>query len=180
MALHRIRLERKTKKTVLIVGEGETERAFLQHLKESFIQRESDVHVKVECGSGGDPKSVIQKAVRLKSSRSYDECYVLIDSDRPVVLDARLKQKMGRKPGIKILEATPCLEGLLLAIVEHQNFLQKGASSDTCKQVFETNYISSGNKTDKRAYAPKFSRDLIEKRRSALSQLDAILKALQV
>lgn len=45
---------RKTKTAILIVGEGPTEKAFLQYLQEIYISREADVAVKIECGS--DPR----------------------------------------------------------------------------------------------------------------------------
>lgn len=47
---------RHTKKTVLIVGEGPTEKAFLQYLKDVYVTREKNIAVKVECGSGFSQK----------------------------------------------------------------------------------------------------------------------------
>lgn len=170
---------RYSKTTVLIVGEGPTEKAFLQYLKELYVSRESNFAVKIECGSGGDPKSVIQKTIRLRGSRGYDKCFVLIDSDRPLKTDGELKRRMRAKPRIEILKATPCAEGLFLSILRHPKFSQNNTTSDICKREFETSYISAGRKTDKRSYAGKFSRKFIDERREIVSELDAILKAMQ-
>ncbi|MFH1422466.1 MAG: RloB domain-containing protein [Planctomycetota bacterium] len=162
---------RRTKKTILFVGEGPTEKAFLQHIKQLYVDRDSDIAVTVEGGSGGSPENVINKAIRLSGCRAYDECYVLLDSDIP------LKSKI--KKHIKILLATPCLEGLFLMIMKHPNFSQNKVKSDYCKHEFETNYISADKKTDKKSYSDKFTRQILEERRKILEELDAILKAFE-
>ncbi len=179
IALRR-KLTKHTKTTILIVGEGPTDKAFLQYIKQLYINRESDFAVKIECGSGGDPKSVVQKTVRLRSSRSYDKCFVLFDADRPLNTDRKLEQRMRKKPPIQILKATPCIEGLFLAILQHPNFSQSSAPSSMCKREVETRYISADKKTDKRSYAAKFSQEVLENRRRIIPELDAILKAMQV
>ncbi|MCK4946371.1 MAG: RloB domain-containing protein, partial [Alphaproteobacteria bacterium] len=114
--------QRRTKKTVLIVGEGPTEKAFLQHIKQLYVTRDMDVVVKVECSFGGSPQSVVEKAVRLKGSRSYDKCFVLVDSDVAFEPDGELQKRMRKKPLIEMLNATPCIEGLMLAILKHPKF----------------------------------------------------------
>ena len=180
MIARRVKPTKNTKKTILIVGEGETEKAFLQYLKELFISREADFVVKVEGGSGGGPKGVVQKTIRLRSSRAYDKCFVLVDSDRPFDADSKLEERMRKKPRVEMLKSTPCVEGLFLAILQHRNFSQSSATSDYCKREFEANYISADKKTDKRAYAEQFTQEVIKSRRTAVTELDAILKAMQI
>ncbi|MBU0649531.1 MAG: RloB domain-containing protein [Candidatus Omnitrophota bacterium] len=180
MSAKKIKSTKYTKTTILIVGEGQTEKAFLQYLKELYVTRESDFVIKVECGSGGGPKGVVQKTVRLRSSRAYDRCFVLVDSDRPLETDSKLEERMHKKPPIEILKSTPCIEGLFLAILQHPNFSQKNALSDNCKREFEINYISDDKKTDKRSYVDRFTREILDERRKNIQELDAILKAMQV
>lgn len=115
---------RHTKKAVLMVGEGSTEKAFLQYLKELYVTRDDDVAVKIECGAGGSPNCVIQKAKRLCGSMAYDECFVLTDADRLQENDCKIKHTKK----IKVLKATPCIEGLFLAILQHPDFSQVSAS----------------------------------------------------
>lgn len=171
---------RHSKTTILIVGEGYTEKAFLQFVKETYITRDSDVAVQIECGTGGAPCSVVEKAIRLRGSRAYDKCFVLCDADRPLEKDGTLKSRMQKKPHIEVLNATPCIEGLLLAISKHPHFSQKSATSDSCKRDFEAQYLNEDKKTDKRAYASCFSRKIFDKRRNSIAELNAILKAMQV
>lgn len=180
MNARRIKPTKNTKKTILIVGEGETEKAFLQHLKELLVSREADFVVKVECGSGGGPKGVVQKTIRLRSSRAYDKCFVLVDADRPFEPDSKLEDRMRKKPRVEMLKSTPCVEGLLLAVLQHRNFSQTSVTSDYCKREFEAKYIPADKKTDKRSYAERFTEEIIRSRRAAVAELEAILKAMQV
>jgi hypothetical protein len=170
---------RRTKTTILIVGEGPTEKAFLQYLKDMYITREMDIAVKVECGSGGSPRSVVEKAVRLKGSRAYDKCFVLVDADLSFEPDGELERRMHKKPHIEMLNATPCIEGLLLAILD-SDFSQQATTSDESKRIFETKYLPEYKKTDKCSYERRFSRRVIEDRRIFLPELDAILRAMEI
>ncbi len=173
------RKPRRTKKTILIVGEGPTEKAFLQHVQQTYVTRDMDIAVKVESGSGGSPQSVIEKAIRLRSSRSYDQCFVLIDKDLPFVPAGELKRRMSKKPSIQILNATPCIEGLFLTIVDSK-FSQEAKTTDSCKCAFEEKYIRQDKKSDKRSYTKIFPRDLLDERRQDVVELDAILRAMGV
>lgn len=180
MTALRAKPTRASKTTVLIVGEGPTEKAFLQFIKELYIMRDADIVVKVECGSGGAPCSVVQRAIRLRGSRAYDKCFVLFDADLPLETDGKLKHRMQKKPSVGILNATPCIEGLFLAILRYPQFSQKSATSDNCKREFEANYLSADKKMDKRAYTAHFSKEVLERFRKDIPELDAILKAMQV
>jgi hypothetical protein len=180
MTPRRIKPTKSTKTTILIVGEGPTEKAFLQYLKELYIGRDEDFAVKVECGSGGAPSSVIQKAIRLRGSRDYDKCYVLLDADRPIETDYKLAHRMNKRPRVETLKATPCIEGLFLAILKHPGFSQASASSDHCKREFETKYLAYDKKTDKRSYADKFPRGMLDQQRANVPEFNLILTAMQV
>lgn len=180
MTSRRIKPTKNTKTTILMVGEGHTEKAFLRYLKELYITRDGDFAVKIECGSGGAPCSVVQKAIRLRGSRAYDKCYVLFDADRPLETDYKLLDRMNKRPRIEVLKSTPCIEGLFLAILRHPGFSQVSASSDNCKREFHAKYISEDKKMDKRPYADKFSRAVIDERRAQVLELDVILRAMQI
>ena len=174
MVARRKRPIKRTKKTILLVGEGSTEKAFLRYVKELYITRDMDISVNVECGSGGSPRSVVEKAIRLCGGRGYDKCFVLIDSDVPFKADKKLLLRMKRRPKIEILNATPCIEGLFLAILGHT----ESTSSDDCKSTFESQYIASDRKTDKRSYALLFPKEMLEEKRKTINELDIILRAM--
>ena len=167
---------KKTKKTVLIVGEGPTEKAFLRYVKELYITRDMDISVSIVCGSGGSPRNVVEKAVRLCGSIEYDKCFVLIDADIPFNADKKLLSRMKKRPRIEILKATPCIEGLLLAILGRA----RAMPSDDCKSTFEAQCIASNKKTAKRSYERLFSKEILDEKRHDLNGLDIILKAMGV
>ena len=173
------RMHKRTKKTVLIVGEGFTEFAFLQHIKELFITRSSGISVKVEHANGGAPEKIVEKALRLRTSKSYDSCFVLLDVDVPFEPTASLTRKMKRKPEIQVLSATPCIEGLFLSVLDQINFLQSSTNTRDCKRLFD-NYVPSEKKTEKYSYRPIFTITVLQERRNSLPELDAILKAMDV
>lgn len=116
--------------------------------------------------------------MRLKGSRAYDKCFVLVDADLPFEPDRELKKRMRRKPHIEMLNTTPCIEGLLLAILD-SDFSQQVVTSDESKRIFETKHLSEDKKTDKRPYERIFSRQIIEERRIDVPELDAILRAME-
>lgn len=171
---------RKQKITILIVGEGYTEKAFLQYLAELYITRDMDINVKIESAEGGSPQRIIEKAIRFRENIAYDKCFVFIDNDVPLKLSKTLGKKMKKKPGIQILNSTPCIEGLFLLILEHKNFSGKKENSAECKKIFEENYIPKGRKTDKREYVRVFPREMIEKRRREVRELEGVLRAMGV
>ncbi|KQC14624.1 MAG: hypothetical protein APR63_13785 [Desulfuromonas sp. SDB] len=176
MVARRKRPVRRTKKTVLIVGEGSTEKAFLRYVKEIYITREMDISVKIECGAGGSPRNIVEKAIRLCGSRSYDKCFVLIDTDIPLNVDKKLLTRMKRKPKIEILKSIPCIEGLFLAILEITGY----NSSDQCKRIFESTFLSSDKKTDKRYYGKLFPKEVLDQKRTQINELNNILKAMGI
>jgi hypothetical protein len=169
------RINRRTKTTILIVGEGRTEKAFLQYLQELYISREADKTAKVQRAYGGSPEDVVWKAVSLRKNRDYDYCYVLIDSIPEFKPDSELLNAMNLQPLIKILYSTPCIEGLFLDILEHRGFSKSGWNSEKCKSWFEKKYIPSDKKTDKRSYGRYFSKKVIEDRKIRIEELNKIV-----
>jgi len=176
MVARRKKTYRKTKKTILIVGEGATEKAFLRYLKELYITRDMDIAVNVECGFGGSPRNVVEKAIRLCGSRDYDKCFVLIDADIPLNANKKLLAHMKKRPETEVLKSTPCIEGLFLTILDHDGNI----SSDKCKSFFESTYLTSDRKTDKRAYKRLFPKKMLNKKRYFITELDNILNAMEV
>jgi len=101
---------RTKKRTKLIVGEGISESLFLARLKQLYYKRGQDYIVTVDQAGGGDPTSVLRFI--LHYAGSFDERYMLIDSDRPISQEC---EKKARNNGIKIIQSVPhCLEGMLL------------------------------------------------------------------
>ena len=73
-------LNRPQYRTLLLVGEGETEQAFLQHLKALYVQRGSGLRVTVRCAHGEGAGHVVDYAIRQRIHQ-FDQVAALLDTD---------------------------------------------------------------------------------------------------
>lgn len=103
------------KTTLLVMGEGEHDKAFLSHMKGIYHQRRSGSKVTLDFSSGGSPHDIIKDMLKKSRHVGYDQKFILMDSDVPV------KQQdinAANNSGIRILYSKPlCLEGMLLSIL---------------------------------------------------------------
>ncbi len=152
--------------TVLIVGEGLTEEAFLGHLKSLYITRGCGVGLKIRNAHGKGPEHVVDFTIRQCNNIAYDRVVALLDTDDPwsdkVVKRARQKK-------IELIGSTPCIEGLLLRILNQPAPEQ----SADCKQRI-TNSIN-GKLTNPGSYNGLFTQEVLEARRVQISELDDLL-----
>ncbi|MGL5250362.1 MAG: hypothetical protein ACRC7P_04690 [Enterovibrio sp.] len=113
--------------TLLIVGEGSDDKAFIEHLRTLFVQRNGGRKVTIKAGDGGSPGNIITHASRAYKAEGYDLRYLVLDSDIPLTA-ANISQ--ARKAGYEILLWKPqCLEGALLEVLgekvqDHETSLQ--------------------------------------------------------
>lgn len=77
----KIRQIRHTKETLLFVGEGYCERAFLIHV--NGLYSKGLVKTKIVTAKGKGPEHVINHAISCKRMDGYDRVAVLIDLDLP-------------------------------------------------------------------------------------------------
>ena len=59
--------------TLLVVGEGPDDQAFIKHIKGLFYKRDCGKSVKVEAEDGGSPGNIISNAIRKFRSFAYDQ-----------------------------------------------------------------------------------------------------------
>ena len=166
-----VRSVRQAKTTVLAVGEGDSDEAFLRYLKGLYAPRHSGVAVTVRNARGKGPQHVIDYAIGQAGARSggYDLAIALIDADLdcpPAYL------KKAKRHRLQLVWSAPCLEGLLLAILDQQ---VPPRSSD-CKQRFDHQY--GIDRFDPGAYAVLFPRERLEERRRDLPSLNALCALL--
>lgn len=157
-----------TKKTLLIVGEGPQEEAFIKHLKSLFIERKSNQTIKVQSADGGSPRSIIEYVVR-KRHTQYDRRYILMDSD--VVLSAADKA-YATKNDINILQSKPiCLDCMLLKILGEQ----VPNSNKKCKKQLHS--LLNGPPTAAASYAKLFTQKLLaDAKEKAITELIELIK----
>ncbi|KZK75310.1 MAG: hypothetical protein A3K90_09005 [Pelodictyon luteolum] len=164
------RQQRQVRKTLLAVGEGDSEVAFLTHLRDLYCSRREGVSVSVRNAHGKGPEHVIGYAVKLSQRFCYDACVVLLDTD---IEWADRVTKSARKSGIEMVGSMPCLEGLLLAILGHrppERCLQ-------CKKQIEK--LLDLDLMERQSYAGSFSRPVLDLSRKGIAELDRLLRCFE-
>jgi len=157
--------------TLLVVGEGADDRAFITHMKKLYCPRDSGISVKVEAGDGGSPGNVITHAIRKYQGKDYDRRLFLLDADLP---PDEADYKRATKQGYQIILWQPqCLEGALLdtlgePVAQHE-------SSQQLKARLHPRL--DGKHTDDSAYATLFTRQILDAGQNAA--VTQVRKALQ-
>ena len=157
-------------RTVLIVGEGACEVAFLNHLKTLFVKRGCGVTVKISNANGKGSAHVVDFAIRQSQNTAYDVVAALLDTD-DVWTDA-LKND-AEENEIKLVPSSPCLEGLLLEILDEF----KMDSSQHLKEKMHPKL--SGKKTEATSYATLFTVELLEERKTKVASLNTLIQLMQ-
>ncbi len=154
-------------RTLLLVGEGETEQAFLQHVKALYVQRGSGLRVTVRCAHGKGAGHVVDYAIRQQRVYQFDQIATLLDTDTgwtPAV------QKRAREKRIQVLKSEPCFEAMLLrAIGQSANGLTKDLKTRLSPFV-------QGDALNPHNYATHFSVDTLQAGRRIEPALDDLLR----
>jgi hypothetical protein len=107
----------RTNKTILLVGEGADEEAFLNHVKINFVSRDSGISVKVKNAQGKGATHVVQWTIRQMATAQYDVVAVMVDTDTGWTVEV---QKLARDNGIILLPSHPCFEAVLLRLINQR------------------------------------------------------------
>jgi len=104
----------KVQKTLLIVGEGYHDEAFLNHVKRLPGACGNGVKITIKNARGKGALNVIDHAEKLSRNFGYDHVAALFDTDTDWTSSAAKKAKLAK---IQVLLATPCLEAMLLRCI---------------------------------------------------------------
>lgn len=141
--------------TLLIVGEGAHEKAFLQHMK-SLYDGNNNQTVKIDAASGGSPIEIIDETIRKYNHADYSRKVILLDAD--VVIRQQDRDK-ARKNKIELVVSEPtCLEGMLLEILGHK-VAEFSAAAD-CKKKLHS--MLAGEPTKPASYANIFPKEVLD------------------
>ena len=125
-------VRRRAVRTVLLVGEGDAEVFFLQHLKSLYVQRGSGVAVTIKNARGKGAAHVVDFARRQSSNAAFDAVAALLDTDTDW---GDKTQAAARKARVQVITCKPCLEAVLLAV--HQRPVQGRSSAQLKKDFFD-------------------------------------------
>jgi len=145
---------RVQQKTLLIVSEGPSDKAFVDHLKHLFDYRENNQRTTIKSSNGGSPGDIVKCCVNHCRTADFDRKIVILDSDIPI---EQTVKNLANQKQIILLQSEPiCLECMLLQMLNEN----VPATCAMCKSALE-NHIP-GRLTDKLSYRQLFTQQLLE------------------
>lgn len=161
---------RKTKKTRLVFCEGAHDKTFLSCLKTCF--KSDRVNVDIKRGTGGDQRHLVEEAY--KKGQPYDQTYVKLDGDRPKV-EMAAAEELSVVLGVGVLRSAPCIERLLIAILEPGKRIASWGPKKL-KRYFQDTYIPEAKRTDVRAYESLFTKAVLNEAKERLPELRELVE----
>ena len=151
---------RTQRKTLLAMGEGKADAAFLAHLRRLYCTDGKGVNVTFAT------PMVRATAIGAMRIASYDKKLCLLDTDLDWTAE---NKKDAKRKKIELIGSTPCLEGLLLLI------LQKTvpATSDECKR--DLKILTSKSMYEPDDYLELFTFVQLQIARSKIADLNRML-----
>jgi hypothetical protein len=162
---------RLQKSTLLLVGEGYDEEAFLKYLKSELIGRDANLEIKIKNARGKGAKHVIEWTIRQAKNADFDAVGVLLDTDTDWTLTVK---KQAKKEKIIILASDPCFEAMLLRLID----VTPEIETKKLKKQF-AGYVNDAANVSKN-YAKHFNPVVLKNKRDmeiAIDQLLTLLKA---
>jgi hypothetical protein len=159
----------KAQRTLLIVGEGYHEEAFLNHVKQLYAPRGCGLSVTVKNAHGKGAKHVIDWTIRQIANTAYDAVAAMLDTDTDWTA-AVGKQAKAKK--IRVLASEPCFDAVMLRL------LGKNPVGDakTLKKHLAP-YVND-DPTMRQNYAAHFGPECLEAGRANEPSIDTLLKLL--
>lgn len=143
---------RKVKSTLIIVGEGGVDYAFLKYMQ-GLYDRNVNRKITIRAGDGGSPADVIHAASKRRDI-GYDERWILIDSDIELTLEDK---KLAGKRKVHIIQSEPvCIEGMLLKVLGKE----VPSTNSKCKKVLHP--LLSSHPTKPQSYAKLFPKSVLD------------------
>ena len=162
---------RKTNKTVLFAVEGETDQAFLRHIRNCYIERGMNVSLTVKNAHGAGPLGIVDALKSGARGRSFDFFAGLFDSDIQLCKESRSYFKAS---GVRLFQSIPAIEGTLLRLANVR--LQENVTTDECKRMLAAQF--AGDSMDVRFYERHFDKAMLEANRNRLLLMDELINYL--
>lgn len=165
------RARRHELRTVLLVGEGYAEVAFIEHLKALYVSRGCGLALTVKNARGKGALHVVDVAIRQSRNAAFDVKAALLDTDTGW---NDTTQATARKAKVQVLACNPCIEAMLLAL--HRDMAQ-GRSTAQYKQAFVAKFDAPAHEAS--LYAKHFTFEFLEKARLTSPVLEELLTLLK-
>lgn len=156
----------KASRTLLLVGEGRTEEAFLNHVKQIYAPRGCGLRVTITNARGKGALHVVEWTARQRGVAAYDKVAVLLDTDQDW---SDVVAKKARQARIQVLKSEPVFEAMMLRLI-HQSDI---GDAKTLKARFAP-YVSN-NPLSPENYATHYGQPCLEAGRNIVPTIDALL-----
>lgn len=167
-----VNTQRPRRRTVLAYGEGEDEKIFLRYLANSY-SRKDKITVQTGSAGGGDPLTILLKALSARRGEKRDVEFILLDTDKAWPEEMI---ELAKNEGIELIGNNPCLEAFLLDILQATKPLVN-VGSGRYKELFEKLCIN-GN-FDRDECERLFPKSLLKYARQRDSKLNKIIKIIE-
>lgn len=157
----------KAQLTLLIVGEGYDEVAFLHHLKQLYVPRGCGLSVTIKNARGKGALHVIEWTGGQIANADYDTVAALLDTDTG--WDAKA-EKLARRKKILVLKSEPCFEAMMLRLISKPVV----GDAHTLKKQFAP--FVKNDATQREHYALHFGPDCLQAGRGKEPALNELLK----
>lgn len=160
----------KAQRTLLLVGEGRHEEAFLNHVKQLYAPRGCGLSVTIKNARGKGAKHVVDWTIRQAAIAKYDAVAAMLDTDTdwtPAV------PKLAKSRKIQVLASDPCFEAVLLRLLGRASAMSVGV----CKQQLAP-YVNH-DPTQRQNYVQHFGSACLEAGREHEPTIDALLRLME-
>lgn len=167
---------RAVRETLLVVGEGDAEIAFVRHVKRTYSDvlgrsvQEFNAH-----GKGG--KHVLDTALRrARNNRDYDKVVLLLDTDTDWGDEDRARvrrSRVGNRGKLDVIESEPCLEAWLLKVLG----VEAEGNTQHMKRTFKA---ATGCEAHEPDWLVRLTRAVLDDARERMSQLAALMNHMGI
>lgn len=157
----------KAQRTLLIVGEGRHEEAFLNHLKQLYVSRGCGLSVTIKNARGKGALHVVKWTAGQAANADYDVVAALLDTDTDWNATT---EKLAKSKKIQVLKSEPCFEAMMLRLIGRPAV----GDAHILKRQFAP--FVNNDATQRDHYASNFGSGCLQSGRGKEPTIDALLK----
>lgn len=170
-AARSISTQRSVGSTALLYCEGVHDLTFIRHVMKTYADANRlKARYRTKQGKGGSTDGLAEELLRVPGD--FDRYLLKVDKDRDPS-EINRAEAIAAARGIIIVWSVPCLEALLLTILDGRDYSM--LSSAQCKGLFRK-VIPDHKRIDTRAYEKQYTLAVIEKARKTIPELNQIVE----
>lgn len=162
---------RKANKTILFAVEGDTELAFLTHLKGCYTGRELNLSFRIKNARGHGPLGIVDTLISGSRGKDYDFLAAMLDSDIPLCDESR---RYFKRNNVTIFQSVPAVEATILHLGNSR--LRENVVTADCKRLLAKHF--PGDSMDIRFYERYFSKEYLDANRNRVVLVDELINYL--